>query len=115
MLVSACDHAIGVQVAQQLGFFSDVLTSDGRTNLKGRAKAQLLNQRFGARGFYAGNSRFRDVRAFILDSEDQQKVGQPWIDWLKMNASEKTADLNAKLRRSSGFRIFVREPALSKT
>ena len=56
ILVSACDRAIGEQIAAHLGIFSEVITSDGKTNLKGRNKARVLTERFGARGFdYAGN------------------------------------------------------------
>ena len=56
VLVSACDRAVGDQIAEHLGLFSEVITSDGRTNLKGEAKVQLLNGRFGSRGFdYVGN------------------------------------------------------------
>src|SRR3954466_14128295 len=56
VLVSGCDRAVGQQVAQHLGFFSDVITSDGHTNLTGRTKARLLNERYGRGGFdYAGN------------------------------------------------------------
>jgi 4-hydroxybenzoate polyprenyltransferase/phosphoserine phosphatase len=56
VLVSGCDSAVGAQVAQHLGFFSEVITSDGRTNVKGHTKARILNDRFGERGFdYVGN------------------------------------------------------------
>src|SRR2546423_3047036 len=58
VLVSGCDRSVGVQIAEQFGLFSEVITSDGKTNLKGPAKAQMLNQRFGVRGFdYVGNER----------------------------------------------------------
>lgn len=56
ILVSACDRSVGEQIAQHLGIFSEVMTSDGVTNLKSRAKARALTERFGAGGFdYAGN------------------------------------------------------------
>src|SRR5882762_2494716 len=42
VLVSGCDQAVGEQIAQHLGLFSDVITSDGKTNLTGHNKAQLL-------------------------------------------------------------------------
>lgn len=58
VLVSACDRAVGRQVAEHLGCFTGVITSDGQTNLKGAHKARVLQERFGARGFdYAGNER----------------------------------------------------------
>jgi 4-hydroxybenzoate polyprenyltransferase/phosphoserine phosphatase len=56
ILVSACDRSVGEQVAEHLGIFSEIITSDGKTNLKSSAKARALTERFGARGFdYAGN------------------------------------------------------------
>jgi 4-hydroxybenzoate polyprenyltransferase/phosphoserine phosphatase len=56
VLVSACDRSVGTQIAEHLGFFSEVITSDGTTNLKGGTKARILTERFGRRGFdYAGN------------------------------------------------------------
>jgi 4-hydroxybenzoate polyprenyltransferase/phosphoserine phosphatase len=56
VLVSACDRAVGSQIANHLGLFSDVITSDGKTNVKGHTKARILQERYGLRGFdYAGN------------------------------------------------------------
>jgi 4-hydroxybenzoate polyprenyltransferase len=56
VLISACDRAVGTQIAEHLGLFNEVITSDGKTNMKGPVKAQLLNARFGPQGFdYAGN------------------------------------------------------------
>src|SRR5262249_11851990 len=56
VLVSACDQAVGDQIAQHLGLFSERITSNGTTNLKGQVKAQVLSDQFGAGGFdYAGN------------------------------------------------------------
>lgn len=58
VLVSGCDHSVGAQVAEHVGLFSEVLCSDGKTNLKGPHKAALLTQRFGRGGFdYAGNEK----------------------------------------------------------
>jgi 4-hydroxybenzoate polyprenyltransferase len=58
VLVSGCDHAVGDQIAKHLGLFSNIITSDGTTNLTGRNKARVLNERYGRRGFdYAGNGR----------------------------------------------------------
>jgi 4-hydroxybenzoate polyprenyltransferase/phosphoserine phosphatase len=58
VLVSACDRAVGAQIAEHLGLFHEVITSDGKTNLKGPAKARLLTERFGPQGYdYAGNEQ----------------------------------------------------------
>ena len=56
-LVTASDCRLAEAVAGHLGLFTEVLASDGQTNLRGKNKAARLVQRFGARGFdYAGNS-----------------------------------------------------------
>jgi 4-hydroxybenzoate polyprenyltransferase/phosphoserine phosphatase len=56
-LATASDGQLAGAVAAHLGLFSEVLASDGRTNLRGRVKADRLVERFGERGFdYAGNS-----------------------------------------------------------
>jgi 4-hydroxybenzoate polyprenyltransferase len=58
VLVSGCDRSVGNQIASHLGLFSEAITSDGKTNLKGRTKAEVLIERFGNRGFdYAGNEK----------------------------------------------------------
>src|SRR5262249_47858300 len=57
-LVSACDSRLAKHVASHLGIFDQVVSSDGTSNLKGRAKARILEQKFGRRGFsYLGDSR----------------------------------------------------------
>lgn len=58
ILCTASDAAIAASVADHLGIFDEVLASDGEVNLKGRAKAELLESRFGRGGFdYVGDSR----------------------------------------------------------
>ncbi len=56
VLCTAADRSIAERVANYLGIFDEVISSDGHTNLRGKAKAAALRQRFGERGFvYAGN------------------------------------------------------------
>lgn len=56
--------------------------------------------------------KYRDVRVFILDPDDQVATANAaWIPWLQANAEEKTADLDRALGRTSGYRIFVRDVA----
>jgi len=58
ILATASDQAIAEQIAARFGLFDEVLASNGQRNLRGPAKAQLLTERFGGKGFdYAGNSR----------------------------------------------------------
>lgn len=57
ILATASDKAIADKVAARFAIFEEVLASDGKTNLRSHAKAGLLTERFGLRGFdYAGNS-----------------------------------------------------------
>jgi phosphoserine phosphatase len=57
VLATASDQAIADQIAARFGLFDEVLASNGTRNLRGPAKATLLTERFGMRGFdYAGNS-----------------------------------------------------------
>lgn len=56
-LVSAADQGLVQAVADHLGRFDEVHGSDGRSNLKGAAKGQLLAARFGRGGYvYIGDS-----------------------------------------------------------
>jgi 4-hydroxybenzoate polyprenyltransferase/phosphoserine phosphatase len=58
VLVTAAHRSIAEGVAAHLGFFNEVIATDGQTNLKGSRKADALLQRFGAGAFdYAGNDR----------------------------------------------------------
>ncbi|MDW8308322.1 MAG: UbiA family prenyltransferase [Verrucomicrobiales bacterium] len=57
VLATASDVRMAEPVARHVGLFDELLASDGRTNLRDRAKRDALARRFGERGFdYAGNS-----------------------------------------------------------
>lgn len=57
VLATATDSEQAKQVAAHAGLFTEVMGSDGRTNLRGAAKAEALVKRYGERGFdYAGDS-----------------------------------------------------------
>lgn len=57
VLVSAADEKIVRLVANRFKIFSDAIGSDGKINLRGRAKLACLTELFGPKGFdYAGNS-----------------------------------------------------------
>ena len=57
LLVTASDQLVADRVAAHLKLFDEAIGSDGVTNLKGAAKAELLVKKFGRGGFdYAGDS-----------------------------------------------------------
>lgn len=57
VLASAADEKIARLVAERFKFFSSIIGSDGKTNLRGEAKLKRLTGLFGPKGFdYAGNS-----------------------------------------------------------
>lgn len=52
--------------------------------------------------------RYRAVRVFIMDPEDQARpTNARWIEWLSSHRRELTAELDAKLGQRSGFRVWV--------
>jgi 4-hydroxybenzoate polyprenyltransferase len=55
VLVTAADRRIAEVIANHLGLFNRVLASDGFTNLKGSAKAEVLKSEFGSNFTYMGN------------------------------------------------------------
>lgn len=61
VLATAATAAVAREVARHLGIFSEVLASDERTNLKGRAKLAAVRELCAARGWdrfaYLGDSR----------------------------------------------------------
>ena len=57
-LCTASNQNLANQVAEYLQIFQGVLASTDKTNLSGKAKAKLLVEKFGERGFdYCGNHR----------------------------------------------------------
>lgn len=55
-LATAADAAIAHRIASHLGLFTDVLASDGVTNLSGSNKLAAFRQRFGDHFSYIGNT-----------------------------------------------------------
>jgi apolipoprotein N-acyltransferase len=57
ILATASDLQMAKPIADYVGFFDEILASDGKTNLRGENKLRALTEKFGERGFdYAGNS-----------------------------------------------------------
>lgn len=58
LLVSGTDIKLARAMAEHLPLFEEVYASDGKINLSGHGKADMLRERFGKGGFdYAGNAR----------------------------------------------------------
>ncbi len=58
VLTTAANEAVAARVAEHLGLFDEVIASTATHNLKGKAKAAALVERFGPKGFaYAGDAR----------------------------------------------------------
>jgi 4-hydroxybenzoate polyprenyltransferase/phosphoserine phosphatase len=56
ILATAADSAVANRVAEYVGLFDEVVSSNGLQNFKGAVKAEALVARFGRKGFdYAGN------------------------------------------------------------
>jgi 4-hydroxybenzoate polyprenyltransferase/phosphoserine phosphatase len=56
LLATAADNRTAQAVAKHLGFFDEIISSDGVRNLKGETKSRELVRRFGREGFdYVGN------------------------------------------------------------
>ena len=58
VLATASPYPVAEKIAEHLGIFSEVLASNESTNLKSSLKAELLVDKYGAKGFdYIGNSK----------------------------------------------------------
>lgn len=71
VLATAADRADAEAVAAHLGLFSNVFASDGRQNLKSRAKARALREAFPQGFAYAGNETadlkvWREAKAAVV-------------------------------------------------
>src|SRR5580700_9731948 len=57
ILATAADQQLAQNVAQYVGIFSEVVASDGKTNMRASNKGRALSEKFGKKQFdYAGNS-----------------------------------------------------------
>jgi phosphoserine phosphatase len=67
VLATAADRRVAEKVAQRFPFISNVMASDGRTNLRGRAKAKALSEVYPEGFVYAGDS-YPDVEVWRRSS-----------------------------------------------
>jgi hypothetical protein len=67
VLATAADRQLAEKVARRFPFISKVMASDGRTNLRGRAKAEALSELYPEGFVYAGDS-YPDVEVWRRSS-----------------------------------------------
>ncbi|MEA2888954.1 MAG: hypothetical protein QOD11_3314 [Bradyrhizobium sp.] len=91
VLATAADAVLAGQLASRLGFFDQVLASDGQRNLKGFEKAAMLRQLFPAGFIYAGDSAadlkvWRHANGIVLVNTRQsvtdaaRALGRPMLE-----------------------------------
>jgi 4-hydroxybenzoate polyprenyltransferase len=89
VLATAADRRIGEAIAVRFPFISEVIASDGAHNLKGKAKAKLLRERFPGGFIYAGNSSsdiaiWRESKGILLAGAPEslvrrvRRMGEPF-------------------------------------
>lgn len=105
VLVTAAPERIAKAIAQNLGVFDDVMSSDGNVNLSRDRKADALVRRYGAKGFdYVGNSSDdlpvfqRCRRAFLASSRRS----------LRRAAERKNRDMTFLDRPKGGVRTWLK-------
>ncbi len=79
VLTTASHERIAAPVSQHLGIFDEVIATNDGSNLKGRLKAERLQQRFGNDFTYAGDSRadlhvWRLARKAIVVGSDRMRA-----------------------------------------
>lgn len=80
ILVTAADESVARKIQEHLPLFSEIIASNGSVNLKGKAKARLLEERFGRGQFdYAGDSRadlvvWRAARRAVVISDSKRFI-----------------------------------------
>ena len=63
-LVSGADGSIAAAVVRRWPRFAGYIASDGKTNLTGEAKARLLTQKFGEKGFDYAGKEWKDLEVW---------------------------------------------------
>lgn len=105
ILATAAPALVAEAIANHLGLFDDVLSSDASNNLSGRRKADLLVERFGVGGFdYIGNDQVdvaviqRARKGFLITSNPR----------LKKMATQQCEDVTFLDDKRGGIRKWVK-------
>jgi phosphoserine phosphatase len=91
VLATAADAVLAGQLASRLGFIDHVFASDGESNLKGSAKAELLHRVYPGGFIYAGDSKadlgvWRRAHGIVLVNarpsvaEAARALGKPMLE-----------------------------------
>ena len=105
-LSTGADQHLAHGVAQHLGLFDGVFSSDGVTNLTGKEKLRLLESRFGRSGFaYVGNSR-KDLP--LLGASKGAMLANPTVGLQSLLQRKKIPVQQVFQDRASGFRSIWR-------
>ncbi len=105
-LSTGADQHLAHGVAQHLGLFDGVFSSDGVTNLTGKEKLHLLESRFGRSGFaYVGNSR-KDLP--LLGASKGAMLANPTVGLQSLLQRKKIPVQQVFQDRASGFRSIGR-------
>ena len=105
-LSTGADQHLANEVAQHLGLFDGVFSSDGVTNLTGGAKLRLLESRFGRGGFaYVGNSR-KDLP--LLGASKEAMLANPTPGLQSLLQRKKIPVQHVFQDRASGLRSIWR-------
>jgi phosphoserine phosphatase len=91
VLATAADAVLAGQLASRVGFIDQVFASDGKRNLKGSAKAEMLSRMFPDGFIYAGDSVadlkvWRHARGIVLVNARQtvtdaaRALGRPMLE-----------------------------------
>jgi 4-hydroxybenzoate polyprenyltransferase len=116
VLATAAEEHLARAVADHLDLFDEVIASDGKSNLKGRAKLRAIEARFGRRGFdylgdgwedlpiwesagaaivvQPGTRLLKAVRAFRAPTEVFERtegIVSPWLQMLRVHQWAKNA------------------------
>jgi 4-hydroxybenzoate polyprenyltransferase/phosphoserine phosphatase len=102
-VATAADRLIAEKVAARLPFVTGVISSDGRTNLKGPAKAAVLAERFPGGFDYAGDAR-ADLAVWRIARRAIVVEASPPL----AAAAGKVTRVAAVLPRASRFRALLR-------
>lgn len=119
VLATAADRVVAEAIAERYPFISEIFSSNGSNNLKGRAKAECLRERFPEGFIYAGDSKadltvWEESSAAILVNANQSvtrkanEIGSPLAEFIKPKFSFSIFRRSVRLHQwAKNLLIFV--------